>query len=307
MEVAARADLRGKVALVTGASSGIGVETARALATAGADLVLAVRSPDAGEAVAAVIREQTGRRVVVGVLDLCDFASVLAFVERFLGTLSTLDLLVANAGASKTPQTHQADAIDVRFAGNHLGHFLLARLLLAPMAARGARIVVVSSAAHKGRPVCLDDLCWRERPHDIFAAYGESKTANILFAMEATRRWADRGIFVNAVLPGTIMTGLQRYHDDALMRTIGFVDDQGRVNPAVRSVEQGAATSVWAATAPELQRQGGLVLEDCAEARPITGEMHPWTGVDPAVLEPNSARRLWEASERILNECGVSV
>jgi NAD(P)-dependent dehydrogenase (short-subunit alcohol dehydrogenase family) len=302
MEVVRDADLRGKVALVTGASSGLGLETARALAAAGADLILGVRDAGAGEAVAERLRRESGRSVIVDRIDLTDFPSVVEFATRRTGPL---DILVANAGASITPQTHQTDGIDVRFAGNHLGHFLLANLLHAAMRQRGARIVMLSSAAHKGKPIHLDDLLWQARPHDVFAAYGESKTANILFAMEATRRWADARIFANAVLPGSVLTGLQRYHGDEVLRSIGFTDEHGRPNPILKTVEQGAATTVWAATAKALDDRGGVVLEDCREARPYSVDMHPWTGFDPEVLDDASARRLWEASLDILADCGV--
>ncbi|MGE0386789.1 MAG: SDR family NAD(P)-dependent oxidoreductase [Gammaproteobacteria bacterium] len=303
MQVAAAADLHGKLALVTGATSGIGLETARALAAAGADLILAVRRPEAGETLATGIRSEFGRRVLVVSVDLAEFGSVSRAAELIADRMPALDILVANAGVSKTPESHQADGIDVRFACNHLGHFLLSWKLRRQMAVRGARIVVVSSAAHKQRRVHLDDLAWRSRSHDIFRAYGESKTANILFAMEATNRWSRDGIFANAVLPGTILTGLQRFHDPEQMRSIGFIQADGQVNPAVRSTEQGAATTVWAATVPELTGRGGLVLENCAVALPAGPDTHPWQGFNPAVADPETAARLWEASLEMLAPC----
>ena len=308
MQVAAAADLHDKLALVTGATSGIGVETARALAAAGADLILPVRRVDAGEALAAEIRSEFGRKVLVEAMDLADFRSVADAAARIGERISALDLLIANAGVSKTPETHQADGVDVRFASNHLGHFLLSWKLRPQMAVRGARIVVVSSAAHKQRPIKLADLAWRSRPHDIFQAYGESKTANILFVMEATKRWSSDGIFANAVLPGTIMTGLQRFHEPDQMRSIGFIQADGEVNPAVRSIEQGAATTVWGATAPELAGRGGLVLENCGVALTVGPDTHPWQGFNPAVADPNDAARLWESSlEMVAPYLGSSI
>jgi NAD(P)-dependent dehydrogenase (short-subunit alcohol dehydrogenase family) len=188
------------------------------------------------------------------------------------------------------------NGLDIRFATNHLGHFHLAHLLKSQLAERGARIVVVSSAAHKGMPVRLDDLQWRKREHFDGAAYAESKSANILFAQEATRRWGGDRIFANAVLPGSALTGLQRYHGEELKRRIGFIHPDGSVDPMVKTAAQAAATTVWAATSPELAGRGGLVLEDCAEALPIGPETHPWMGYDESVADPDTARQLWEHS-----------
>lgn len=292
-QIARAADLSGKTVVLTGGSSGLGAETARALAIAGADLIMGVRDPAKGAAVAASIaREARGGAIEVLPLELSDLASVIAFAGRVAGPV---DLLIANAGVSKTPDSHLANGLETRFATNHLGHFLLALRLKAQMAQRGARLVVLSSAAHKGMGLRLDDLQWRRREHTL-AAYGEAKTANILFAQEATRRWAGDGIFANAVLPGSVLTGLQRHHGEAMKRRIGFILEDGSINPDVKTVGQGAATTLWAATAPELEGRGGLVLEDCAEALPVGPDTHPWSGFDAAVADPETARRLWEIS-----------
>ena len=168
------------------------------------------------------------------------------------GITGPVDLLIANAGVSKTPDAHLPNGLDVRFATNHLGHFLLALRLRAQMAERGARLVVLSSAAHKGMPVQLDDLQWQTREHIAGMAYAESKSANILFAQEATRRWHGDRIFANAVLPGSALTGLQRFHGDELKRQIGFILPDGSLNPILKTAGQAAATTVWACTAPEL-------------------------------------------------------
>lgn len=298
-EIARAADLRGRMVVLTGASSGLGAETARALAIAGADLVLGVRDPAKGSAVAqAIAPEAGGGAVRVLPLELSDLGSVIAFTDQVAGPV---DLLIANAGVSKTPDSHLASGLETRFATNHLGHFLLALRLRAQMALRGARLVVLSSAAHKGMAVRLDDLQWRAREHTL-AAYGESKTANILFAQEATRRWSADGIFANAVLPGSVLTGLQRYHGEEMKRRIGFILADGSVSPDVKSLGQGAATTLWAATAPELAGRGGLVLEDCAEALPVGPDTHPWSGFDAAVADPQTARGLWEASLALVRE-----
>jgi NAD(P)-dependent dehydrogenase (short-subunit alcohol dehydrogenase family) len=298
-EVGRAADLAGRVAIVTGASSGIGVETARALALAGADLILAVRDVAAGETVARSIAPVARGELKVRHLDLRDFESVSAFAS---GVSGPVDHLIANAGVSKTPDSHLPNGLEVRFATNHLGHFLLAQLLRDQMAHRGARIVVVSSAAHKGNPVRLDDLQWRARDHSWGPAYGESKTANILFAQEATRRWHPERVVANAVLPGSALTGLQRHHGEDLKRTIGFVDDDGHPNPMLKTVAQAAATTVWAATASELECRGGLVLEDCGEAPAAGPAVHAWSGFDASVADPETARLLWELSSELVRE-----
>jgi NAD(P)-dependent dehydrogenase (short-subunit alcohol dehydrogenase family) len=304
-EIARQADLRGRQAVLTGASSGIGVETARALAIAGADLVLGVRNLAAGEAVAREIAPEAKGAIRILPLELSDLASVAAFADQFAGPL---DLLICNAGVSKTPDSHLANGLEVRFATNHLGHFLLALRLRARMAERGARLIVLSSAAHKGMRLRLDDLQWRRREFSL-AAYGESKTANILFAQEATRRWGGDWIFANAVLPGSALTGLQRYHGEEMKRAIGFILPDGSTNPILKTVAQAAATTLWAATAPELEGRGGLVLEDCAEAARVGPETHPWSGFDPQVADPADARELWEHSLELVRrfESGAGV
>jgi NAD(P)-dependent dehydrogenase (short-subunit alcohol dehydrogenase family) len=296
-QVAREADLAGHVAIVTGASSGIGVETARGLALAGADVIFAVRDIALGQAAAQSIAPAARGNLVVGCLDLGDLNSVAEFAAGISGPV---DLLIANAGVSRTPDSHLPNGLEVRFATNHLGHFLLAWLLHDQMKDRGGRIVVVSSAAHKGNPVHLDDLQWKGRDHSWGAAYGESKSANILFAQEAMRRWGEEGIIANAVLPGSALTGLQRYHGEALKRAIGFMDEEGKPNPMLKTVAQAAATTVWAATAPELADRGGLVLEDCTEAAPAGPTVHAWSGFDASVADAVTARELWDLSNSMV-------
>jgi NAD(P)-dependent dehydrogenase (short-subunit alcohol dehydrogenase family) len=175
------------------------------------------------------------------------------------------------------------------------------------MAERGARIVVVSSAAHHNAPVRLHDLQWHEREHVDLMAYAESKSANILFAQEATRRWGAQGIFANAVLPGSSLTGLQRFHGEELKRRIGFISDDGSLHPLLKTAAQAAATSLWAATAPELEGRGGLVLEDCAEASVVGPQIHPWSGFDPSIADPDTASRLWTHSVDLIRSLGFEV
>ncbi|AYJ85299.1 SDR family NAD(P)-dependent oxidoreductase (plasmid) [Sphingomonas paeninsulae] len=291
--------LPGKWALITGASSGLGIETARGLAVAGCHLFLGVRNPSSASALSSALRADFGCEVRVGALDLADMDSVAAFARNVLATVNELAIFVANAGVSKTPQWHLPNGLDVRFATNHLGHFLLAKMLEKTLVRGQGRVIVLSSAAHKNRPLRLDDLQWQQRDRNDLAAYGESKTANLLFCREWQRRMGNK-VTANAVLPGSALTGLQRFHGEDLIKAIGFVDADGNPNPAMKTVEQAAATSVWAAIAPELLGRSGLILEDCRLANPMDANTHPWTGFDPAVLDDDAAQSLWDASEELL-------
>jgi NAD(P)-dependent dehydrogenase (short-subunit alcohol dehydrogenase family) len=294
-EVIAGVDLSGKRAIVTGASSGIGVETARALADVGAAVTLAVRNTEAGERVAAEIREGTGNgAVAVGAVDLSDLSSVAAFSAAWSGPL---DILVNNAGVMAIQElTLSASGHEMQFATNHLGHFALALALHDSLSAAGsARIVSVSSGGHLRSPVVFDDIDYAFRDYDPFGAYGQSKTANVLFAVEATRRWSADGIVANALMPGGIATPLQRhlpahYAEQALdaFRAAG-VD--------FKSVQQGAATSVLLATSPLLEGIGGRYFEDGNEAVRVDRRGKPGQGgVAPYALDPANAERLWELS-----------
>src|SRR4051812_8930127 len=204
-DVLAGVDLSGRRVIVTGGASGIGIETARALAGAGAEVTLAVRDTAAGERTAEDITATTGnKQVLVAPLDLADQASVAAFVAAWEGPLH---ILVNNAGVMAPPLTRTPEGWELQFATNHLGHFALATGLHSALAAaRGARVVSLSSSAHLDSPVVFEDIHFRERPYTPYAAYGQSKTANVLFAVEATKRWAVDGITVNAVMPGGIRT-----------------------------------------------------------------------------------------------------
>lgn len=294
-EVIAGVDLSGKRAIVSGASSGIGVETALALADAGAAVTLAVRNTEAGEQVAAEIREGTGNgAVAVGALDLSDLSSVAAFAAAWSGPL---DILVNNAGVMAIQElTLSANGHEMQFATNHLGHFALALALHDSLAAAGsARIVSVSSGGHLRSPVVFDDIDYAFRDYDPFGAYGQSKTANVLFAVEATRRWSADGIVANALMPGGIATPLQRhlpahYAEQAL-------DAFRAAGADFKSVQQGAATSVLLAASPLLEGIGGRYFEDCNEAVRVDRRGKPGQGgVAPYALHPANAERLWELS-----------
>jgi len=297
-EVIAGIDLTRRRAVVTGASSGIGVETARALASAGAEVTLAVRSPEAGHRVAADLIATTGNpRVRVAALDLSDPASVTAFVTAWKGPLH---LLINNAGIMATPERHTPQGWELQFATNHLGHFALATGLLPALAsAGGARIVSLSSAGHTRSPVMFDDLHFRRRPYDPFLAYGQSKTANILFAVEASRRWAGEGVTANAVMPGAVRTeGVANLSLTAEQIAHAQATRSGAPETFWKTPEQGAATPVLLATSPLLNGVGGRYFEDGQEAGPhVPGTM---SGVAAYALDPEQAKRLWKVSEALL-------
>jgi NAD(P)-dependent dehydrogenase (short-subunit alcohol dehydrogenase family) len=299
-EVAAGVDLAGKRAVVTGAASGIGVETARALAGAGAGVTLAVRDPDAGERVAADITATTGNAdVAVAMLELTDRATIDAFVESWEGPLH---LLVNNAGVMALKELELTrEGYEMQFATNHLGHFALALALHDALAADGnARIVSVSSSGHLRSPIVFEDIHFGFRPYEPFLAYGQSKTANVLFAVEATRRWAQDGITANALMPGGIATNLQRHVDPEYMER-ARAQSGGRIR--FKTVEQGAATSVLLAVSPQLEGVGGRYFEDCNEAQVLMKRgdgqfaMH---GVAWYALDATVAERLWEESLSML-------
>ena len=297
-EVVEGVDLSGKRAIVTGAASGIGVETARALAGAGAAVTLAVRKTGDGETVASEIRSTTGNdEVTVAPLELTDYASIDAFVAAWDGPL---DILVNNAGVMAIQELTLTDrGREMQFATNHLGHFALALGLHDALAAAGsARIVSVSSSGHLRSPVVFDDLDYAFREYDPFGAYGQSKTANVLFAVEATRRWAEDGITANALMPGGIATPLQRHVLEADPDYMEKAADRyERAGVTLKTPEQGAATSILVAASPLLDRVGGHYFEDCNEApvvhrRPEFGV----AGVAFYAVDPGNAGRLWEVS-----------
>jgi NAD(P)-dependent dehydrogenase (short-subunit alcohol dehydrogenase family) len=293
-EVLEGIDLTGKRVIVTGGASGIGVETARALASAGADVTIAVRNLEAGAMTAKDITATTGNEQVhVEHLDLADRSSVAAFVTAWQGPLH---ILVNNAGVMAAPETRTPEGWELQFATNHLGHFGLATGLHPALAQAGhARIVAVSSSAHLRSPVVFEDINFRERAYEPWAAYGQSKTANVLFAVEGSRRWVDDGITVNALNPGGIRTNLQRYVTD---EDLARMRAQAGAGPGWKTVEQGAATSVLLATSPLLKAIGGHYFEDCNEAVP--NEPGSRTGVAAYALDPQAAERLWQVSEELL-------
>lgn len=294
-EVLDGVDLTGKRALVTGGASGIGIETAKALAGAGAEVTLAVRNTEAGKQTAEDIIAATGNKLVyVAPLDLADPISVAVLAAGWDGPL---DILVNNAGVMASPLMRTPQGWEMQFATNHLGHFALARgLHRALAAADGARVVSVSSAAHLRSPVVFDDIHFQEREYEPWSAYGQSKTANVLFAVEATSRWADDGITVNALHPGGIRTNLQRYVTEETLNALRA--QSPTPTPNWKTAEAGAATSALLAASPLVDGISGRYFEDCNEAEP--NQPGTRTGVAAYALDPEAAAVLWKVSEETI-------
>lgn len=303
-EVLRDLDLDGVRAIVTGGSSGIGIETARALAAAGAEVTLAVRNTEAGLAVADEI-ERSGAIIRPRVirLDLANRNSVTDFVDAWD---YPLHLLINNAGLVTSGLERTAEGWELQFATNHLGHFALAAGLhdvLARGATErdGARIVSVSSTAHMRSAIDFDDIHFEHRSYDPQIAYAQSKTANSLFAVEATKRWASDGIVTNAVNPGGIATGLQRNFTPQQRQSLDAAAAAGVFT--YKSVEQGAATTIVAAAAPEFAHTGGRYLDDAQEAYTVPNDAdlaeHPH-GVKEWALDPAHAEHLWVVSADLL-------
>ncbi|MFF6996786.1 SDR family NAD(P)-dependent oxidoreductase [Streptomyces sp. NPDC008313] len=283
-------DLSGKLAIVTGGYSGLGLETTRALAGAGAHVIVPARRPDAArKAVADVDGAE------VDELDLGDLDSVRAFAERFLASGRTVDIVIDSAGIMACPETRVGPGWEAQFATNHLGHFALVGRLWPAIAPGGARVVSVSSAGHHISGIRWDDVHF-EHGYDKWQAYGQAKTANVLFAVELDRLGRDAGVRAFALHPGGILTPLQRHLATEEMVERGWIDEDGTpLNPAgFKTPEEGAATQVWAATSPRLAGMGGVYCEDCDIAEPATEGARG--GVRDYAVDPEEARRLWELS-----------
>jgi len=294
-DIVAGLDLTGQRIVVTGGASGIGLETARSLAGAGAEVTLAVRDLAAGRQAAALLMGETGsKQVLVAPLDLADQTSVRSFVASWHGPL---DVLINNAGLMAAPLMRTPEGWEMQFATNHFGHFTLATGLRGALATAArtsgqARVVSVSSSAHLRSGIDFDDIHFRVRPYDPWLAYAQSKTANVLLAVEGSRRWADDGITINALMPGAIRTGLQRYVSDSELDRMRAAT--GSSAPGWKTPQQGAATSVLLAVAPLLDGVGGKYFEDCNEALP--NEPGTRRGVAAHALDPEAAGRLWQVS-----------
>ncbi len=298
-------DLTGRTAIVTGASSGVGIAIAEALAGAGAVVTLAVRDTASGQEVAERIAASRGvAPPAVEQVDLLSMASVRAFAGRWGDR--PLDLLMNNAGLMGPPLSRTEDGFESQMAVNYFAPFLLSELLLPSLAAAKeqggiGRAIIVSSGSHHLATLDTDDLNYERRAYDKFEAYGHAKLCANLLAVEYSRRHADVGVTMNAVTPGGVETKLGRHvtFEDAVK--LGWINEDGTLPQGrMKTVEEGAATPVWAAIAPELEGRGGLYLEDCAIAPIWSPPMPSGWGVTASSLDPEAARRLWQTTENLL-------
>jgi NAD(P)-dependent dehydrogenase (short-subunit alcohol dehydrogenase family) len=290
--------LDGRTAVVTGGYSGLGLETARVLAGAGATVIVPARRPRvARDAIAGL-----PGTIEVEQMDLAHPPSVDAFADRFVRSGRSLDLLIGAAGIMAPPLGRDAAGNELQFGVNHLGHFRLAAQLWPALrqAPDGARVVSVSSLGHQISGVVLEDPNFETRPYDKWAAYGQSKSANALFAAGLDARAAPFGVRAFSLHPGNIWTGLTRHLDQTDLRALGVVDEQGRRLPdGIKTVPQGASTIVFAATDPRLDAHGGAYLEDNDVARLVDVEGRATHGVRRWAVDPVTAYRLWTLSERL--------
>ncbi|MFI6094509.1 SDR family NAD(P)-dependent oxidoreductase [Lentzea sp. NPDC051213] len=293
LEVVEGVDLSGRRAVVTGGASGIGVETVRALAAAGAEVTIAARNAEVGNRVAASLADSTGNKnIFVAPLELISQDSVKQFVRDWDGPLH---LLINNAGVMASPLTRTPEGWEQQFATNHFGHFTLTLGLFDALRAEGARVVNVSSSGHLVSPVVFEDIHFERRAYDPWLAYGQSKTANVLFGVEAGRRWAGEGVTMNALMPGGILTNLQRHiSEEELQERIRLRGGGMRL----KSPEQGAATTLVLAVSPLVEGRSGLYFEDGNEALPTTPEHG--SGVAAYAQDPEAAAQLWKVSEDTL-------
>jgi len=301
LDVVAGVDLSGKYAIVTGGYSGIGVETVRALLSAGADILVPAR--DAGRAKEAL--KEFGARVAVATMDLSDLASVRKFAGDVVATGKPVHLLINNAGVMACPETRVGDNWELQFATNHIGHFVLANELAPSLKkAKSARVVCLSSTGHKLSPIRWGDIHFTKEPYNKWIAYGQSKTANSLFAVELDARLKDDGVRAFAVHPGGIVTPLQRHLDQEEMIALGWLGPDGVLSEMAKQMfktpEQGASTTVWAATSAMLDGEGGVYCENC-EIAMLGGDASPrWAEVQPYAVDKNEAARLWEETGRMI-------
>lgn len=288
-------DLTGKVAIVTGGYSGLGLETTRALAQAGAIVIVPARTPEKAQKALVNIAN-----VEQAALDLADPQSIDAFAGGFLSRTKKLDILVNNAAIMASPLMRDARGYEAQFATNHLGHFqLTARLWPALKAAGGARVVSLSSIGHRISPPDLEDPSFERTEYNKWVAYGRAKSANALFAVGLDARGKQHGVRAFAVHPGGIMTDLQRFMPEEEKRAMGWVDENGVVNERFKTPSQGAATSIWCAANAQLDGRGGVYCEDCDIAQQVPADDRGFSGVRPWAIDPGLADKLWALSERM--------
>jgi len=300
-------DLTGYNVIVTGGNSGIGVETVRALAKAGATVFLTSRNVENGQKVADEIKQSTGNNnVFVEQLELDSLENVRAFVARFLAKDLPLHILINNAGVMACPLSYTKDGFEMQIGTNHFGHFVLSTELLPALkraykeTGRNSRVVNVSSCAHAHSDIDYDDYNFKTREYNEWVSYGQSKTANVLFSVALTERFAKEGVYSNAVMPGVIMTNLAR-HIPTKMTKEAAIERFGRI----KTIEQGAATTVWAAVGQELDGKGGLYLEDCVVSIQKESQEEIFKtmfGYLKFAVDPENASKLWDLSEKLTKQ-----
>lgn len=300
-EVLSGVNLAGKIAIVTGGYSGLGLETVRTLVGVGAKVYVPARRPD----VAAEALSELGDKVVVAKMDLADLNSVSQFTDEFTAGGSAIDILINNAAIMACPETRVGANWEAQFGVNHMGHFLMTtRLMPAVLKAKAPRIVSLSSIAHKRSDIRWDDIHFTASPYEKWEAYGQAKTANALFAVGLQAKYGGEGLLAFSVHPGGILTPLQRHLPVEEMVAMGWTDENGNVSEAAskmfKSPAGGAATSVWCATSPLLTEHGGLYCEDCDVANLMTAESQRFFDVAPHAVDEVGADRLWQISEAAL-------
>lgn len=306
-EVLEGIDLSGKLVVITGGASGLGQETARAMAAKGAHIVIPVRDMAKGEAAAAAIKASVAdAEIELMQCDLGKMASIRAFAKAFLVQHDKINLLINNAGVMACPHMTTSDGLEMQFGTNHIGHFLLTNLLMpalvkAAKAGGDARIVNLSSRGHHFDTVHFDDPHFEARDYDKWLSYGQAKTANIMFSVGLEKRLAGKGVHALAVHPGGIRTNLGRHltEDDMAMLLKRMEENSGE-SIAFKTVEAGAATTCYAATAPELAAKGGVYLEDCHVAD--VDDADPAGSVRSYAVDPGNAEKLWALSEATVGE-----
>lgn len=290
-DVLAGIDLAGKLVLMTGGYSGIGLCATQALVAAGARVIVPARRAETAAAALAGVAN-----VEVDALDLADLTSVREFATRFLATNRAIDLVIDSAGIMACPETRVGPGWEAQFATNHLGHFALVNRLWPAIARGRGRVVSVSSAAHHNSAMRWDDVDFQNRSYDKWKAYGQSKTANVLFAVGLDARGQRDGVRAFALHPGGILTPLQRHLPKQEMVDFGWIDEDGNPkNTRFKTPEQGAATQVWAATSPQLQGKGGVYCEDC-DIAVNADPAKPFRGVRDYAIDGDEANRLWALS-----------
>ena len=296
-------DLQGKVALVTGGHVGLGMETTRVLSNAGATVVVGSRDTRKAQMTVAKMKN-----VEVGELDLASPDSIDRFANEFLNSNRALDLLINNAGVMATPLTRDARGYELQFATNHLGHFqLTARLWPALKRSGDARVVALSSRGHARGGIDFSDPNFNKRPYDKWAAYGQSKSANSLFAVELDKRGQKDGVRAFAVHPGGILTDLLKYMTDEELSAYGIYRENGvpkipdatKVPERFKTIEEGAATTIWCAVSPQLKGKGGVYCEDCDIAAMVPADSKLNSGVRPWAVDRAAAEELWSLSEKL--------